>query len=298
VSGPDALSRFELDARFARRSFERASKGYDASAVLQAQVRALLLERLDLTSIEPRVILDAGCGTGHASRALKKRYPGARVIAVDFALGMLHTAAAQRRWLRPFDRVCADACSLPFADASVDLILSNFLVHWCDPRVLFRELRRVLAPRGLLSFTGLGPDSLRELRDAWARVDRESRVHPFADMHDIGDELVRSGFAAPVLDVERYTLHFADLPALLADLRGAGARNATVGRPKGLTGKNKFTALASAYETHRQHGRLPATFEVIYGQAWTPAGGLPGARAPAGISLADLRAKLPGRKRE
>jgi malonyl-CoA O-methyltransferase len=298
VKAPDALWRFELDARFARRSFERASKGYDECAVLQSEVRALLLARLDFTSIEPRVILDVGCGTGHASRALKKRYPGARVIAVDFALGMLRGAAAQRGWLRPFDRVCADACALPFAGASVDLILSNFLVHWCDPRALFREFRRVLAPRGLLSFTGLAPDSLQELRDAWAQVDPASRVHHFADMHDIGDELVRSGFAAPVLDVERYTLQFADLPALLAELRGAGARNAMVSRPKGLTGKNKFAALASAYETHRQQGRLPATFEVIYAQAWTPADGMTGAPSPAGISLADLRAKLPHKKHE
>ncbi len=298
MSSPGAPGDFRLDARFARRSFERASKGYDASAVLQAEVRERLLERLDLTSIEPRVILEVGCGTAHASRALKKRYPAARVIAVDFALGMLRSAAAQRGWLRRFDRVCADACALPFASASVDLILSNFLVHWCDPRALFREFRRVLAPRGLLSFTSLGPDSLQELRDAWARVDRGSRVHLFADMHDIGDELVRSGFAAPVLDVERYTLQFTDLPALVADLRGAGARNATVGRPKGLTGKNKFSALTRAYETHRQHGRLPATFEVIYAQAWTPAAGKDMAPAPAGISLADLRAKLPGRKHE
>jgi malonyl-CoA O-methyltransferase len=298
VSSPGAPGDFTLDLRFARRSFERASKGYDACAVLQSEVRALLLSRLDFTALAPRVILDVGAGTGHSSRALKKRYPGARVIAVDFALGMLRTSAAQRAWLRPFGRVCADACALPFASASVDLILSNLLVHWCDARALFREFRRVLAPRGLLSFTSLGPDSLQELREAWAQVDPATRVHRFDDMHLVGDELVRSGFAAPVLDVERYTLQYADLPALLADLRGAGARNATAGRPKGLTGKNKFAALAGAYETHRQQGRLPATFEVIYAQAWTPAAGADPAPGPAGISLSDLRAKLPGKRRQ
>jgi malonyl-CoA O-methyltransferase len=298
VSSPGAPGDFKLDRRFARRSFERASKGYDACAVLQSQVRALLLSRLDFTALAPRLILDVGAGTGHASRALKKRYPGARVIAVDFALGMLRISAAQRAWLRPFERVCADACALPFASASVDLILSNFLAHWCELPALFREFRRVLAPRGLLSFTSLGPDSLQELRGAWARVDPATRVHRFEDMHDVGDELVRSGFAAPVLDVERYTLQFADLPALLSDLRGAGARNATVGRPKGLTGKNKFSALAGAYETYRHQGRLPATFEVIYAQAWTPAAGADLAPGPAGISLSELRAKLPGKRRE
>jgi malonyl-CoA O-methyltransferase len=298
VSGPGAPGDFALDKRFARRSFERASSHYDAFAVLQSEVRALLLKRLELTAIKARVILDAGAGTGHASKALKKRYPRARVIAVDYAPGMLRQASAQRAWLRPFARVCADACALPFADQSVDMILSNFLVHWCDPGALFREFRRVLAPRGLLTFTSLGPDSLRELREAWSRVDAASRVHRFIDMHDLGDELVRSGFAAPVLDVERYTLQFKDLPALLADLHGAGASNATVARPKGLTGKNKFSALAAAYETYRQAGRLPATFEVIFAQAWTPVAGAQRAPAPAGISLSDLRSKLPGRKRE
>jgi malonyl-CoA O-methyltransferase len=288
VSGPGAHAEFAIDSGFARRSFERASERYDDYAVLQSQVRTELLARLDLVSIEPRLILDAGAGTGHASRALKKRYPRARVIALDFALGMLGKAGAQRGWLRPFDRLCADACALPFAAASVDLIVSNFLVHWCHPGALFRELRRVLAPRGLLTFTSLGPDSLGELREAWAAVD--------AHRHDLGDELVRSGFAAPVLDVERYTLQYNSVAALLADLRGAGAHNAAVARPKGLTGKKKFAALAQAYEPCRQQGRLPASFEVIFGQAWTPA-----ARetpAPVGISLADLRAKLPGNKRE
>jgi malonyl-CoA O-methyltransferase len=298
VSGPSAPREFALDLRFARRSFELASAHYDDFAVLPSEVRALLLARLDLTALKPRVILDAGAGTGHACKALKKRYPRARVIAVDFALGMLRAAAAQRAWLRPFDRVCASACALPFADQSVDLILSNFLVHWCDPGALFREFRRVLAPRGLLSFTSLGPDSLRELREAWSRVDAASRVHRFIDMHDLGDELVRSGFAAPVLDVESYTLQFENLPALLADLRGAGASNATMSRPKGLTGKNKISALAAAYETYRLDGRLPATFEVIFAQAWTPVAGAQQVPGPAGISLSDLRAKLPGRKRE
>jgi malonyl-CoA O-methyltransferase len=296
VSGPGAHAEFAIDSGFARRSFERASERYDDYAVLQSQVRTELLARLDLVSIEPRLILDAGAGTGHASRALKKRYPRARVIALDFALGMLGKAGAQRGWLRPFDRLCADACALPFAAASVDLIVSNFLVHWCHPGALFRELRRVLAPRGLLTFTSLGPDSLGELREAWAAVDAHSRVHRFVDMHDLGDELVRSGFAAPVLDVERYTLQYNSVAALLADLRGAGAHNAAVARPKGLTGKKKFAALAQAYEPCRQQGRLPASFEVIFGRAWTPA-----ARetpAPVGISLADLRAKLPGNKRE
>jgi malonyl-CoA O-methyltransferase len=286
-----------LDVARARQRFDRAGAGYDSAAVLQMQVLQELLARLEITALQPRLIVDAGAGTGPGARALKQRFRRARVIAIDFSTGMLRAAAARRSWLRPVDLVCANACRLPLADAGVDLVFSNFLLHWCDPDALFAECRRVLAPRGLLSFTCLGPDTLRELREAWRAVDSAPHVHPFFDMHDLGDALVRAGFAGPVLDVERYTLEYADLSALLADLRTTGARNSLPDRPKGLSGKSKLPALAAAYESWRRQGRLPATFEVIYGQAWAPTGALRRAAAPAAISLAELRATLPGQKR-
>ena len=290
-----------LSPHVVRRAFDRAAGSYDRLAVLQAEVRGQLLERLSLTALSPALILDAGCGTGHASRALKRRYPGSRVIALDVAPGMLRAARAQASWLRPFDRVCADACQLPLAAGRVDLVYSNLLAHWCDPAALFAEARRVLAPRGLYTFTCLGPDTLHELRSAWAAADDGAHVHFFRDMHDLGDELVRAGFAAPVLDVEHYTLHYADLAALLADLRGSGAGNALLDRPKGLTGKGNMARLTAAYEALRVEGRLPATVEVVFGQAWAPAAVRPPAPADgaaARISLAALRAKLPGKRRE
>jgi len=289
---------YALDAAWVRRSFDRASTTYDAAAVLQSEVRDLLLDRLDLTAVVPRVVLDAGAGTGHASRALKRRYPRAIVLAVDSALGMLRAAAGRQSWFRPFAGVCADAVRLPLKDGSVDLILSNFLLPWSDPDAVFAEFRRVLAAHGLLSFTSLGPDTLRELRAAWAQVDSHSRVHPFIDMHDIGDALVRAGFAAPVLDVERYTLTYTHVRGLAADLKAVGAHNATAGRLKGLTGPRKFAAMQAAYEVHRHDGRLPATYEVVFGQAWAPAAA---ARRPGGearsISLEDVKRQLPTRRR-
>jgi malonyl-CoA O-methyltransferase len=285
-----------LDTAWARRSFDRACKTYDASAVLQGEVRERLLERLDLVALAPRVVLDAGAGTGHASRALKRRYPAARVLAVDSALGMLRSAARQESWFRPFFRICADAVRLPLAEGSVDLILSNFLLPWLDPDAVFAEFRRVLAPRGLLSFTSLGPDTLRELRLAWAQVDSSSRVHTFIDMHDIGDALVRAGFSAPVLDVERYTLRYTDVRGLAADLKAVGARNAASDRPKGLTGPGKFAAMQSAYELHRRDGRLPATYEVVFGQAWAPAE-TRGARGEERIALSEMQRLLQTRRR-
>jgi malonyl-CoA O-methyltransferase len=296
---PDDFAAYVLDRSWVRRSFDRASATYDAAAVLQTEVRELLLRRLDLTALAPRVVVDVGAGTGHACRALKRRYPAAIVLAVDLSLGMLRAAGRQQAWLRPFQRVCADAERLPLADGSADLILSNLMLPWTDPETVFREWRRVLAPRGFLSFTTLGPDTLQELRSAWRQADRRSadvgpRVIPFIDMHDLGDALVRAGFAAPVLDVDRYTLQYADVRQLASDLKALGTRNATVGRPKGLTSPARYAAMQAAYEEFRDAGRLPATYEVVFGQAWAPAHRPdPGT---SGVSVEELKRQLRARR--
>lgn len=284
------------DARWARRSFDWAAATYDAAAVLQAEVRNSLLQRLDLTRLEPRIVLDLGAATGQGARALKQRYPSARVIAVDSSTSMLRVAGRRRRWFRPFALVCADATRLPFAEASVDVAFSNLLLPWCDPDALFAELRRVLAPRGLLTLTGLGPDTLKELRTAWSVADPYIRVGEFIDMHDVGDALVRAGFAAPVLDVERYTLRYTDVHSLMADLKATGSRNAAAGRLKGLTSPRKLAAMQVAYEAFRESGRLPATCEVVFAQAWAP---LEATRASStqAVSLEALREQLAVRRR-
>jgi malonyl-CoA O-methyltransferase len=297
-SAPDDAARgsaaaYALDTGQVRRSFDRAARTFDDAAVLQTQVRDNLLARLDLMALAPRVVVDAGAGTGHASRALIRRYPKARVIAVDFSRRMLHAAGRQQSWLRRFARVCADAERLPLADGSVDLILSNLMLQWCNPDPVFAEFRRVLAPHGLLTFSTLGPDTLRELRSAWAEVDSRTHVHQFIDMHDLGDALVRSGFASPVLDVERYTLAYIDVRRVAADLKATGAHNATMGRARGLTGRRQFAALQAAYEAHRQDGRLPATYEVVFGHAWTPDTGVRrGAEDGTRVSLDDIKRQL------
>ncbi len=287
-----AAADFTLDQIWLRRSFDRASRTYDAAAVLQSEVRGQLLQRLDLVALTPLVVLDAGAGTGRASRALRRRYPRARVIALDCAYGMLREAARQLAWRRHFDRVCADAARLPLADGSVDLIFSNFLLHWCGIDEVFAEFRRVLAPRGFLSFTSLGPDTLRELRIAWSRADAHGHVNRFIDMHDLGDALVRAGFASPVLDVDHYTLTYADVRGVMRDIKAVGARNALVKRPRGLTGRRKFAAMQSAYEDFRSEGRLPATFEVIFGQAWAPVEPRRRAGSDAAISLDEFKRQL------
>jgi malonyl-CoA O-methyltransferase len=254
-----------------RRAFERASQSYDRAAVLQTEVRARLLARLQYLKLEPapQIILDAGCGTGHGARELKKRFPRARVLALDIATGMLREAGRNQGWWRRFDRVCADAERMPLADASVDLIFSNLMLQWCvEPDAAFHEFKRVLKPRGLFTFSTLGPDTLMELRAAWAAVDERTHVSRFLDMHDIGDALVRARLAEPVLDVERFTLTYDTAIALMHDLKAIGAQNATAGRPTGLTGRAAFAAVTQAYERFRSEGRLPATYEVVLGQAW------------------------------
>jgi malonyl-CoA O-methyltransferase len=292
----DEIGAYALEPRWVRRSFDRAAKTYDAAAVLHTEVRDNLLERLQLTTLNPRVVLDAGAGTGHASRALKRRYPKAQVIALDSSRNMLQEAARQQSWLRPFGRVCADAELLPFADGSVDLVVSNLLLQWCRPDEVFAEFRRVLAPRGLLSFSAFGPDTLRELRTAWGQVDSHSHVHHFIDMHDLGDALVRSGFAAPVLDVERFTLRYLDVRKVAADLKATGAHNASAGRTRGLTTARKFAAMQAAYELFREDGRLPATYEVVFAHAWVPAVSAQRGGDSTSVSLEEIKRELRARR--
>jgi malonyl-CoA O-methyltransferase len=168
--------------------------------------------------------------------------------------------------------VCADAERLPLRNASVDLVWSNLALQWLtDPRHALAEFHRVLRVDGLASFTTFGPDTLRELRAAFAEVDGRTHVSRFLDMHDVGDVLVHCGFADPVMDMEKITVTYADATALMRDLKAIGANNATAGRPRGLTGRAHFSRVTAALDRMRRDGRLPVTFEVIYGHAWKPA---------------------------
>jgi malonyl-CoA O-methyltransferase len=246
--------------------------------VLAREVEARMLERLQYIRLEPARILDAGCGEGHGANRLAERYSGARVLGLDFALPMLQAARGHDTWLRRVlkrgrvDYLCADFASMPLAAASVDLAWSNLALHCAgDPQTAFKELRRVLKVGGLLMFSCYGPDTLKELKSAFAACDGAPHVHGFIDMHDLGDMLSACGFAAPVMDMELITLTYADVGALLADLRATGQQNVLAERRRGLTGKGVVGAMRAAYENLRRDDRLPASFEIIYGHAWKPA---------------------------
>ena len=268
-AGFDDHAGFQLDRRAVTRAFDRASASYDAAAALQERVRNELLQRLDELPVTPQRVLDLGAGTGHATRALKRRFPNALAVAVDIAPGMLARAGAQSRWLRRFERVRGDAYALPFRDHAFDLVFSSLMLQWCDDLdAVFAEIARVLAPGGLLLFSTFGPETLAELRDAWAVGDAQAgadgnHVNHFFDAHALGSALMHAGLAEPVLDVDRIVLRYADTLSLMRELKAIGAHNVTRGRARGLTGRARFAAMSRAYEARRQEGSLPATYEVI-----------------------------------
>jgi malonyl-CoA O-methyltransferase len=282
-----------VDKRELRRAFERAAASYDAAAVLQHEVCARMLERLAYIKLEPRAILDAGSGTGNALPALTARYAGAPIVALDIAPAMLARGRTRLPWWRnlpgrraPLYPLCADLERLPLAAECVDLVWCNLALQWVNdlPRTL-AEICRVLGPGGLLMFSTFGPDTLKELRSAYENTDGRTHVNRFIDMHDIGDMLIHCGYSDPVMDMEAFTLTYDDVRGLMRDLKAIGAQNVTRGRPRALSGKALLTEVERNYERLRVNGKLPATFEVVYGHAWKPRPRL----SPTGRKVIDIK---------
>jgi len=272
-------SEHTLDKKQLRTAFERAASSYDQAAVLQREVSNRMLSRLEYIKYWPDVILDAGSGTGYGSQQLAKRYPTSQLIAMDIAWAMLSHARPNTAWwqrLLPLLQqhsyyVCADIEQIPIKNESVGMVWSNLALQWCnDLEHTFAEMHRILHTDGLVMFSTFGPDTLKELRQSFARVDAFSHVNRFIDMHDIGDLLVHNGFSTPVMDMEYITLTYPDVTSVMRDLKAIGAHNVTQGRHQGLMGKNNWQKAIAEYEKLRCDGRLPATFEVVYGHAWKP----------------------------
>ena len=267
MSAPEQPAAHELRRRDIRRRADASVEGADD--FLSRRTRRELLERLALTTVSPRLVLDAGAGTGGASRELARRYRGSRVISVDLSQRRL---AAARRGHGRFARlheVAADVSRLPFPDRVFDMVFANLLLpYFPGPAVLTREIARVLRPEGLFTFASLGPDSFLELREAWSRVGDEPRMPLLLDMHDLGDTLVAAGFRDPVLDVEHLTVTYADPADLWRDLRAAGVRNVLAGRRRGLATPRQFRRATDHWDRNRRDGRLPLSLELVYGHCW------------------------------
>ncbi|QDH71494.1 malonyl-ACP O-methyltransferase BioC [Marilutibacter alkalisoli] len=288
-----------FDHRQVRRAFSRSAAHYDDAAALQREVASRLMESLDYLAdpavgLTPQCVVDVGCGPGHAAVTMQQRWPKARVIALDLALPMAMAArghaaelpgAGRPRWLggaRAPEPVCADARALPLADASVDVLFSNLCLQWVeDLPAVFAGFRRVLKPGGLLLVSTFGPDTLYELRGAFAEADEAPHVSLFPSIAQFGDALIAAGFKDPVLDRDEFTRGHPDLADLMRELRTLGATNAMRERRRSLTGRARFARAAQAYEPLRgasgtpHAGQLPATWEVIYAHAWGPPPGAP-----------------------
>ena len=278
-------ARFRIDRRAVARAANRASAGYDEAVQLPARVNAELLERLQFFRLEPRVIVDLGCGTGAGAAALRRRYPRARVVAVDLAFGMTQRARRGQRFWRRFECLCADACALPLAAQSIDLVFSSLMLQSCDdPAALFTQVQRVLRPGGLVLFGSLGPDTLHELRSAWATADAHSHVSAFADMSQLGAAISHAGLAEPVIDREMQLDHYPQVSSLMEQLRAVGASHVAADRRRSLTGRGRLRSMIDAYEMLRTPAGLPASWEIIYGAAFA------GSKRTAGETTVPLSA--------
>jgi len=253
--------------RAARRSFDRANGFADACAV-HDETRRRLFERLTWTRIAPQVAVDLGSATGTGAFELAERFPAARVIALDSSLGMLRAAQSRAGDARTVTVIGGEAERLPLRSHSVQLLFANLLLPWCLPPAVFGEAARVLAPGGLLIFATLGPDSLQEIRRAWAAVDDRIHVHAFFDMHDLGDLALAAGLAEPVMDVDRIEVSYADVASLVSDLRASGAVNVANGRRRSLTGSGRWSAFEQRLLAQRRNQRLTVTLELVFGHAW------------------------------
>ncbi len=274
-----------LDKKNTRQHFERAAKTYDAAAVLQREVATRLSERLDYIKHQPARALDIGCGTGFITHDLQKRFPKAEIIALDISLNMLHQTTKpnhnQPNWTTWLNikknkmlALCADAEQLPLQNESIDFIVSNLMLQWSnDLSKTFSGFHAALAPNGLLLFSTFGPDTLKEMRESWASVDKQPHTSKFADMHEIGDALLQAGFINPVTDMEVITMTYSSVHQLMKDIKNIGASNTHSGRSKGLMGKNKLKAFEQAYQKFiTPDGLYPASWEIIYGHAWVGEG--------------------------
>lgn len=261
-----------IDETAVRRRFNRLAAGYDRHADIEREVAGRLLERLDPIRLQPQRIVDLGCGTGDGASGLRKRFPSAWLYGVDFAESMLRRGGGKmglRRWLPLWppslsSSICADAVELPIAAQTIDLVWSNLLLPWCDaPQRVFSEAHRILRSGGLLTFSTLGPDSLKEIRQAFG--DGRVRFHRLADMHDLGDMLIEAGYSDPVIDMQMIRVTYQDLGRVFEDLRRTGG-NFMRDRPRGMMGRRTWNALRAGIEREAKEGGV--TLELVFGHAW------------------------------
>lgn len=254
-----------IDKKAVAGSFGRAAADYDRHASLQRQVADRLLDQLPGGLAAPAAILDIGSGTGYCTEKLAARFPGGAFCSLDLSPPMLRYARSRHPG-RDVGYVCGDAERLPFNENAFDLLVSSLAIQWCaDLPALFAELRRVARPGARCLLSTFGPDTLRELREAWAAVDAHVHVNRFSAVDEILTALKAQGIGGARLEDERRILHYPDFAALGAELKAIGARNRNPGQPPGLTGRRRLQQLRECFERDLVPGRgVPVTWQVLY----------------------------------
>lgn len=255
-----------LNKKVIATAFSSAAQTYEPSAFLQREVANRLCDRVRMQALTVEAILDLGSGTGYLTQQLAAQFPQAQLIALDLAWGMLQYAKQRQA---DVDYLCADAEALPLASASLDLICSSLVLHWCpDIDKAFSEMQRVLRPGGELLLTTLGPTTLYELQQSWAAVDDRPHVHSFLDLQALGNGLLQSGWCDIVVDREELYCFYPDVISLMRDLKNIGAHNMHPERRKTLTGKQALQTMMRAYQRFvNEEGLFPATYEVLHVRA-------------------------------
>jgi malonyl-CoA O-methyltransferase len=246
-----------------KRSFAAASGTYDRVAGLQRTVGKELLDSINATKLAG-TLLDLGCGTGFLTRELLARSNHETTIALDIALSMLQTTQGKLAEKRNIIYVCADAEQLPLSGQSIDSVFSNLALQWCrDLEAVFTGIRRALKPDGQLVFSTFGPQTLHELKSAWAAVDNNNHVNDFYSEAQLKQFLQQAGFKNSRTKTKLYTSRYDSVWTLMQELKHLGAHHVIAGRNKKITTKTAMQQMIAAYEKHRVGDRIPATFEVI-----------------------------------
>ena len=260
----------KLDKFRVRASFNDAAGHYEEFDFLQREISSRVFDRLEDIVVKPTIIANLGSGTGRNSKALEKRFKRSKIVNIDLAEQMLLSAKkTTRRFFKRQYFVCGDIEHNPLCSGSVDLAFSNLALQWC-PNLgrAFSEVSSMLRPGGLFIFSTLGPDTLKELREVFSTQSDFPHVSTFLDMHDVGDILSSSGFTDPVMESDVITIKYSQPIDLLRDLKGLGASNADADRRKSLTGASRMRRVLKLYDALRENGKVPATYEVIFGHAW------------------------------
>lgn len=255
---------FLLDKAKVKQSFSTASTTYDGFAQLQRNIGKALLEACPVKNAND-ILLDLGCGTGFLTNELLRSAPHPKtLIALDMAWPMLQQARSKLAKQDKVQYLCADAERVPIADQSMDGVFSNLALQWCrNPDALFADIKRIIKPGGQLVFSTFGPQTLHELKNAWAEVDDYCHVNEFYSELQLKYSLELTGFRDVQIATKSYRPTYGSVLELMHELKSIGAHNVMSGRNKKMTTPTQLQNMLMAYEKYRFDNRIPATFVAI-----------------------------------